>query len=1368
MKKLISLLACAALLIGLVVAVFPAMTSSADTSIQAGGFSDAAPGTTTFKLGGANVGSAGDKAQLVVGEDNTYEYKLTQDLAAWVKTQVYAPDNKTVADVREFDYLYVNIVHFSDAAPCMDANGNYVDTSGRIVTDVKDAKMQDAFLADLIPQVSQGNDTKNIQRKKSDGSFENWDLLSPDIRSKSCVQISLADLKSQIVAQNKALTADERKNGKEIDVDAVLSNLTLNVLLYGQNVKLELYVSNNPDFDPTPVTVEKNPTVTLGASDDKGTVTKNDDGYYEVKAGKDQVINLFSTSGAGNINAANYPYLHVKFLLSSGAKVTSAVLIDNEGKEYKAGTSSAFNILGGEISGVSSRQITFDTSKMTAADKQQFLGNLRIKMTVEGGTVSLLAKVSTDGNIKITSDNVPGITTHKLTAKPGAGMPKNAEVVMDEATGSVNYNLGGHLAAWVPAALYNGDKAVNGNDYQYLIIDVKSMTSGLCRNDNDTAYATEVENADGTKTWKDVESEKDAKVQIGFAASFQLTYSKNGTSQQLKKVNLDKDGNMKKKTIREDSKELATTPHYDNEYEEVTVNVDGTQKVMKAYYVKGTDGGKYVVDGGDWGVAGEARQPMTHKVDFKKLAEQVKENNAALDKALKDKQISQAEHDAYTMDLQEVLKTLTVRTLVYGKQVQIDYYITNNGNFVPGTIASNIEGYESVPLGISKAEEYKGNPQNIEAYYYLKTDSNYVKNQNSGATTMVLNLYALQGAGNMDARTYDYLYLRVNTLKNGTKITSMKLIDVDGNVMQDNLLDATGGQAVAGQVMRIDLRQMSEAEREQYLENTRLQIVMDGTEANIQAAFSVDEGYTFEDYLDEDDPNYAYKLHLQPLHIEFNASDVSFHSDGSVSINLSASGAGLHAMDRTGGIDATQYKYMYIYLESGAINDIRFRTSDNAQDPELKVEKQFAAGTGLTRINLEELNKSKPRLMKDLCFNFVIYVSTEITGIWFSNSPTFDPIATPTEADYEIVIGQQAEPVNTSVQAQMNLDGSMEFSGKGEYHFKPITGTKGFNASSLKYLVVDIESGAEHLKELRLRNKENSKASAFTGLKNGWQYGVINEFDSKILENVYFTMVVDGKVKIRSMWFTNEPEMDPQYKALEPEYVEVDLSTGNPYLPQADRSSATSSTKLTVNDNGLVTASGPMNQDVGLYASGYYDEYSNPAQALYIKFGVVNRPTYVVAYTYDMVTTGSTVLADVLTVNIQPGTYNDYVRIDMRDSSFYSSGFSGFLEVNIYSPAQAGSGNGVAFTVDKMMYMGTACPALSPLARTDLSDFVPYDAALLLTARDIPGLNDAWPIGGEGGAQTGDNSMALPVSAVALTSAAAMVVIWRKKKQKVS
>ena len=35
MKKLISLLACAALLVGLVIAVFPAMSGSADTSIQA-------------------------------------------------------------------------------------------------------------------------------------------------------------------------------------------------------------------------------------------------------------------------------------------------------------------------------------------------------------------------------------------------------------------------------------------------------------------------------------------------------------------------------------------------------------------------------------------------------------------------------------------------------------------------------------------------------------------------------------------------------------------------------------------------------------------------------------------------------------------------------------------------------------------------------------------------------------------------------------------------------------------------------------------------------------------------------------------------------------------------------------------------------------------------------------------------------------------------------------------------------------------------------------------------------------------------------------------------------------------------------------
>lgn len=1369
MKKLISLLACAALLVGLVIAVFPAMSGSADTSIQAGGFSGAAPGTTTYKLGGAGV--SGDKYQLVVGDDKTYDYKLTQDLASWVNTTVYAPDNKTPVDVREFQYLYINVVSFSAPAACTDASGNYFkEVNGNRVTvaTANEAKQQEAFVADMVLQTTDGNKVKNVQRKNSSGKFENWDLLSPDIRSKGVTRIDLKELKDQIVAQNKALTTSERST-KEIDVADVLGSLRLNVLVYGKETKMELYVSNNPDFDPTPLTVEKNPTVSLGASDSKNTITKNDDGYYAVKEGKDQVVNLFAASGAGNMDASAYPYLHIKFLLNSGAKVTNAVLIDAEGNEYKAGGSSAVNILGGTIENVSSRQITFDASNMTAADKAQFLSNLRVKLTVEGGAVSMLAKVSTDGNLKITSDNVPGITTHKLTAKPGPGMPQNAAVEMDEADGSVNYNLKGHLAAWVPATLYNGAQAVNGNDYQYLIIDVKKMTDGLCRNDADTAYAKEVENADGSKTWVDADGEADAKVQTAFAASFQLTYTKNGSNQQLKKVNLDKDGNMKRKTVREDSAEFKNTKHSDK-YETLTVNKDGVQTQVKAYYVLDSNG-KYLVDGGDWGVAGEARQPMTHKVDFKKLAEQVAENNAALDKALKDGQISQQEHDSYYMNIKEVLKTLTVRALVYGKQVQMDYYITNNGNFTPGTIASNVEGYESVSLGISKADEYKANPNNMEAYYYLKTDSNHIKNSNKGATTMVINLYALQGEGNMDARTYDYLYLRVNTLKNGTKITSMKLMDIDGNVLPDNLLSATGGEAVAGQLMRIDLRKMSEAQREQYLENTRMQVVMDGTEANLQAAFSIDEGFTFEDYLDEDDPNYAYKLHLQPLHIEFNASDVNFRSDGSVSVNLSASGAGMHVMDRTGAIDATQYKYMYIYLESGAINDVRFRTSDNASDDDLKVQKQIAAGVGLTRVNLEQFNATKPRLMKDLCFNFVVYVSTEITGIWFSNSPTFDPIASPTESDYEIVIGQQVDPVKTGVSGVMNLDGSMEFNGKGEYHFKPITGTKGFNASSLKYLVVDIESGAEHLKELRLRNKENSKASAFTNLKNGWQYGVINDFDSKILENVYFTMVVDGKVKIRSMWFTNEPEMNPQYKALEPEYVEVDLSNeSQPYLPQKTRTEGTSNTTLTVNDKGMVSASGPVNKDVGLYTSAYYDEYSNPAQAVYIKFGVVNRPTYVVMYTYDMVTTGSTTLVDVLTVNVQPGTYNDYVRIDMRDSSFYSSGFSGMLEVNIYSPAQSGSGKGTAFTLDKMVYVGTASPALSPMARTDMADFVPYDAAQLLKASDIPGLVDKWditPDDNNGGAETGDNSMALPVSVVAVASAAAMVVVWRKRKQKV-
>ena len=156
MKKLISLLACAALLVGLVIAVFPAMSGSADTSIQAGGFSGAAPGTTTYKLGGAGV--SGDKYQLVVGDDKTYDYKLTQDLASWVNTTVYAPDNKTPVDVREFQYLYINVVSFSAPAACTDASGNYFkEVNGNRVTvaTANEAKQQEAFVADMVLQTTE-------------------------------------------------------------------------------------------------------------------------------------------------------------------------------------------------------------------------------------------------------------------------------------------------------------------------------------------------------------------------------------------------------------------------------------------------------------------------------------------------------------------------------------------------------------------------------------------------------------------------------------------------------------------------------------------------------------------------------------------------------------------------------------------------------------------------------------------------------------------------------------------------------------------------------------------------------------------------------------------------------------------------------------------------------------------------------------------------------------------------------------------------------------------------------------------------------------------------------------------------------------
>lgn len=1331
MKKLISLLACAALLVGLVVAAFPAISGAADTAISAPGFSGEAPGTTTYKLGGS--GKDAGKAKLTVGEDKTYTYELTQDLAAWVPNSVYAPDNETAADVSEFRYLYFNVTGMKDGY-CTNANGDYINASGGVVSSQDQAKYQAGFLAKVVLQYVEGDNTKNVQRKNTanNNQFEDWNIIdNSGVRSPGYVQVDLDALRTQMEAQNAALT-DSEKN-RFIDVDAVLSNLKFNVLVYGTEVTMEVYASNNAEFNPTPVNPTKNATVSLGmsAAGDQGTVAKTEDGYYAVTPASDHValLNMFSASGAGNIDASEYPYLHTRVVVPNGSSVTSAVLVDTEGNVYES-NGAEVNILGGTVT--ATKQVMFDTTGMTAEDKERFLTNLRIKMTIEGGPVEMMASVSTSEDIRLGTTNEPGVTAHQLSARPGSGVPGNVTVSTDEATGSTIVQQGGHLAFWVPIALYNGTQAANGNDFDYLVVDFKSFTDGRCKDDSNTNWAAEVEDEEGNRQWVNVDTEEEAKLQTGFVASTQLTYKdSNGNNVQLKKPNLNADGTLKLKE-------------------------DGT------------------IDGGDWGVLPEARQPMVQTLNLIDLRSDIAENNRILDEALEAETISQEQHDSYYMDAEQVLETLTVRMLVYGAEAEIDFYLTDNASFQPVEISPDVEGYESVTQGVSKSAEYKGNSEATDAYYFRETDSNYVTNEAGGATTVVVNLYALEGPGNMDAREYSYLFLRINTLVDGTKVSSVKFVDMDDNVLDQNLL---GGDAVAGRTLRIDLSSLSEEQREQYLYNTRLQIVMNGTEINLQAAFSVNEGFAFETYVDIDDPNYAYKLHLTPLTIEFNSDDVTFHSDGSVSVNLSGSGAGMHVMDRYGALNTVPnpetgyegYKYMYIYLESGAIQDIRFRTSDNASDDALKVQSTYSASPGLTRINLEELNRTKPRLMSDLCFNFVVYVSTEITGIWFSNSPTFDPIATASESDYEIVVGQQVEPISSNATVTMNLDGSMDFSGNGEVHFKPITGTKGFNASSLKYLVVDVESGAQDLAELRLRDSDNNLVRAVSGLQNGLNYLIINSLDETILENIYFTVVVKGDVSISSMWFTNEPGLDPGAKALEPDLMEINLSGAFGYLAQDERDSATSPSQVSVDANGMVAVSGPNNKDVGLYTSSYYDDYSNPAQAWYIKFGVVNRPTYVVAYTYDTVSMESMNLVDVLTVDIEPGVYNDYVRIDLRDSSFYSRGFSGFLEVNIYSPAQEGSsGEGVAFTVDSIMYQGTACPALTRVARGQTDDFVPVDGALYLNLSDDM-WGDEWAAGGSnGGASTGEHSVVIPVAVLAVASATAMGVVTtvRRKRNK--
>lgn len=1348
MKKLISLLACAALLVGLVIAAFPAFSGVADTAITTPGFTGEAPGTTTYKLGGANgTNGASAQATLTVGEDKTYTYDLTQDLGYWVKNTVYAPDNQTPADVTAFKYLYVNVVDLVNGY-CTNANGDYVNASKQVVATEKEAKYQQAFLAKLSLVDASGN------RLKKNG--QDWSIIS-DIRSKACVKIDLDDIRTDLENQG-------------LDAAALLGNLKLEALVYGKQVKIELYASNNESFVPGELDSAKNSTVSLEMStDDKGTAVKNSEGYFIVTGDSDNValLNMFTTTGAGNANATTYPYLHMKFVMAAGAKINSAVLVDEEGNVYKK-DGAEVNLLGGALE--YGKQITFATADMTAEEKEQFLSNLRIKVAVEG-SVSMMAKLSTKEDLKLSTDNVPGVTAFKLTVQPGSSMPSNATVEMDEITGSAKYSLTGHLAAWVPGDMYYAGKRINGNDYRYLVIDVKSMVDGLCMNDSNTSYAAEIPDPTPTnpnqKKWVDVETEEEAKLQTGFVASFQLSYKNAaGSNVQLKKVNLDSSGAVKKKTIREDATNFDTATYDKENPMTVEVTVNGEKVQMKSYYLL-DENGKYMVDGGDWAVAGEARSPMTMApVDFQKIAATIEENNAALDKALKEGVISQAERDSYYMNLEEVLENLTVRALIYGSEVQIDYYVTNNSSFVPGEITD-----ESVLLGMSTSKDYAANSQTAEAAYDMWTDSNEITNDGS-TTTLVSNLYALQGGGNMDARNYQYLYLRVNALDDGTKISSIKLMDMEGNIFDQNLL---GSEAVAGQVVRVDMSQMADEMREQFLENTRLVIDMTGTRANIQAAFSQSDAYAFETWYDVNDPNYAYKLHLQPLHIEFSKDDVTFHSNGAVSVNLSANGAGMHVQDRYGALDATKYKYMYLYMESGTINDIRFRTSDNSGDADMKVEKMFSAGPGLTRIDLSKLHEEKPRLMKDLCFNFVVYVSSEITGIWFSNSPTFDPIATATEKDYEIVIGQEVAPYNMGATMVMNLDGSMEFDGKGEAHFKPITGTKNFNATKLKYLVVDIDSGAEHLKELRLRNQENNVVKSVSGLKNGLNYLVINQLDERILENLYFAMVVDGKVKISSMWVTNEPMLDPNYMATAPEYEEILLESASGYAALNDRISGDSDSVLTMGEDGMITVTGPTNKDVGLYTSCYHNPYSNPPEAVYIKFGVVNRPLYVVAYTYDTSSDEAEALLDVLTVNIEEGVYNDYVRIDLRDSSFYSKGFNGFLEFDIYAVAEenGSKSNSVAFTIADTMYLGTGSPVLSPVAKGSSLDFVPVDAAQYLNVAGYE-WGDGWQFvtvdeyGNIIGAATGENSVVLPVAMVAILCAGTMlvmVIVRRKRKQ---
>ncbi|MGI6265168.1 MAG: leucine-rich repeat protein [Acutalibacteraceae bacterium] len=200
------------------------------------------------KLNGAAAKT--EKTTLTIGEDGTYTYDLTQNLADWVTNTVYAPDGSTPLDLRKYKWLYFNVVGLTNGY-CTNAKGEYIDGNNKVVPDQSMAKMQAAFVAKVSLVDSKGNRLKK--------GTDDWNILGSDIRNKSWARVDLESLRS--------LMARDGKN-----VDEYFSQARLALLVYGKQVQMELYATNNDEFDPQNPEdyylweVDKNPTCTTEGS----------------------------------------------------------------------------------------------------------------------------------------------------------------------------------------------------------------------------------------------------------------------------------------------------------------------------------------------------------------------------------------------------------------------------------------------------------------------------------------------------------------------------------------------------------------------------------------------------------------------------------------------------------------------------------------------------------------------------------------------------------------------------------------------------------------------------------------------------------------------------------------------------------------------------------------------------------------------------------------------------------------------------------------------------------------------------------------------------------------------------------------------